>query len=232
MNVFLLRTASLIFIAASAWAQPPGTGEISGTVVSDDGTAIRDCFVSYVRLPMIVGDKAGDVTTTDRNGAYQFSRLVSGKYILCARPTSQTGLVETCEWTTQPLTVTLGIGQALGGLQIVMERGARVEVRLDDPGQILANRATQKTGTDLSVGVWDWNGFFHALRPMGFDAGGQDMALTIPHEKRVRLYLKGKDVTVRDDKGARLPDSGSIEEFQTSRGTATRQFRFSITADR
>src|SRR5689334_22291131 len=77
--------------------------------------------------------------------------------------------------------LTLADSQMVSGVTIILARGANLQVRLNDPGGILANVLnSNKPGTPLLTQVWEDRGFIHVVRMRSFDASGQNASMVVP----------------------------------------------------
>src|SRR5688572_26449551 len=82
MNMRMLSAAWAVCCVASTFAQTPSkppvaTAKITGRIVAaDTGRPLRRVAVTLMAMP----SKATRVTETDRNGRYEFSGLLAGRY--------------------------------------------------------------------------------------------------------------------------------------------------------
>lgn len=227
--------ALLIATSVTVRAQTPvPTGTIAGTVSDERGKPIPDVFVSYLRAPDLkVSDSltvSGGAISTG-NGDFAFDKLPAGTYLLCATAPPQLSLLDICEWTMTPPSVTLADGQVVTGVALRMTAGLNLQFRIDDPKGLLANPFIQRLGALLLAGVWDDHGFFHAVRLRSFDTSGQDLALAVPFAQSFRLNLSSTNIVIRDTTtGQVLSQSGTNIVFDALKIMKNQQYQFSVDA--
>ena len=151
-------------------------------------------------LPAATGGSAAD-------GTFQINGLPVGSYVVSAQVPGG-GFVDACEWAT--LTVDVNAGQPVVGLQFALKRGAILQVRLNDPGQLLlaASPAT-KTVPYVLLGVQMPRGLLLPVTLVARDATGTTHAVTIPFDTAVNFTIFGDHVSLTDQTGAPAGLGGS-----------------------
>ncbi|WP_418952413.1 MFS transporter [Streptomyces albireticuli] len=171
-------TGSYVLIAAAGGHQPQavtvtvaerpveldvvlgGAGRLAGTVLTPEGTPVRDALVT---LTNVHGEVVSS-TRTGREGAYVISELVAGEYTLAAsapafRPAALPVTVQACRETRQDIelaggAVLRGVVRAGGGRVV---EDARVTL-LDAAGNVVDSTTTGSEGAfrfvDLSAGEY------------------------------------------------------------------------------
>jgi hypothetical protein len=161
-----------------------------------------------------------------------FARLTAGTYLLCARAAPSRQLVEFCEWTLHPPSVRLISGQAVGGVQLLLSEGARLELRVDDPKGLLPNPEEPRPGTEFHIGVRTGEGLFHEARLTSRDNVGKLWFLIVPFNVSLRLDAPALNVDVSDDKGGKPAKSGPGAAFQIDPKTAVQRLKFSVDVEK
>jgi len=224
--------AAGLLLAGLTRAQAPlATGQIAGVVAGDDGKPLADVFVSYVHAPPI--DPADPTPgsggiLSDTNGKFAFAKLTAGTYLLCARAAPTRQLVEFCEWTLNPPSVRLISGQSVAGVQLLLSKGARLELQVDDPKSLLPNPEEPRPGTEFHIGVRTGEGLFHEAKLTSRDNGGKLWFLIVPFNASLRLDARALNVDVSDDKGGKPAKSGPGTPFQIDPKTTVQRLRFSV----
>jgi hypothetical protein len=86
---------------------------------------------------------------TNQNGAFSFSRLPAGRYVLCAQVAAaepapaNSPWVDTCVWGSAQPPLTLAAGHQLAGIVFTAPKGAWLNLQVADPDQILPQPATK-----------------------------------------------------------------------------------------
>ena len=225
----LVVTASML--AAAAWAQAPSaTGQIGGVVIGADQKPVADIFVSYVRAQTDASDatpSAGGVMT-GADGVFTFQKLTPGTDLFCVRAVPSRQIVEFCEWTFHPPSVTLAAGQSVGGLQLPVQKGARLELQVDDLKKLLPNPEEPKPDTVFYVGVRTSEGLFHEASLTSRDHGGQVYYLIVPFNTPLRLDATLNNLDLSDDKGGKPGKNGPGAVFQIDPKTPVQNLKFSV----
>jgi hypothetical protein len=219
-------------LAAAAWAQtpPPATGQIGGVVIGSDQKPVSDIFVSYVRAQTDASDPtpSGGGAMTGADGVFQFPKLTPGTYLFCARAVPSRQIVEFCEWTFHPPSVVLKAGQMVGGLQILVKKGARLELQIDDAKKVLPDPEDPKPDTSFHIGVRTSEGLFHEAQLTTRDHGGQVYYLIVPFNTPLRLDASIQNVDLSDDKGGEPGKNGPGGVFQIDPKTPVLSLKFSV----
>jgi hypothetical protein len=193
----------LCFNAASMFAQAGGS--LAGSV-SDEG-------VRPIAGAVVIANRAGLPAATGSaisaaDGTFQVNGLPAGSYAVCVQVPGG-GFVDACQWSS-PLTVAVNAGQPVVGLQFPLKRGAILQVRLNDPGQLLlAASPVTKTVPHVLLGVQTPRGLLLPVTLVARDATGTTHAVTIPFDTAVNFTIFGDHVSLTDQTGAPAGLGGS-----------------------
>ena len=86
---------------------------------------------------------------TGANGAFTFSRLPAGRYVLCAQiaaseqAPANSPYVDTCVWGSGQTPIALAAGQQVAGVVFTAPKGAWLRVRVTDPDRVLPQVAAK-----------------------------------------------------------------------------------------
>ena len=210
-------------------AQAP-SGRITGALSDPAGKALPNAIVTYTREYPKQGDPspARGVAATGSAGEFSFTGLMAGRYLLCGVASPELELVPNCDWTYAPPAVTLTNGQAASGVKIVLEKGSRVEVRLDDAGGLLPHPVDGGGSGKVHVGLRGSDGMMHTPQIHSLDRGGHTYSAIVPHGRPVAVHVIGQGLRVSDDKGAEVSNRGPGAAFQTAPGDGPRQIRLRV----
>ena len=211
------RTVSQILVAVAVLILPlqhvlaQGTSaSIVGTVTAQDGTPLDSVIVTYFLGP---GQPSGDLPIaggmlTGKDGVFTFSNLVGGLYYLCAIAPPEKSVLDSCEWTRAAQTVVVAAGKDLTGVQVILQPGVRLEVRINDPKNALAVPVLNQRGGSLSVGLFEPAGFFHQLPMRSFDAAGLNHEMVVPAATPLTMNIGGQGLAVTDANGVAVANQG------------------------
>jgi hypothetical protein len=211
---------ALIGCSVAAFGQIPGS--IAGiTADSVTGKPLAGVFVTAVRsgLPPLARHATSDIT-----GIYLLPDLPAGTYTVCAHYPGD-GYLDPCAWSSIPQTINLAAGQVLAEKTIKLIPGSVVQVRINDPGQLLSTSAA-----DLALGVRGSRNIFYPAHMAVTDSGGASYQLTIPLDTLVSLEISSGHLKLGDAAGSALPGNSLRQKFQHKTGDANPQaFTFAVT---
>jgi hypothetical protein len=166
---------------------------------------------------------------TGSDGAYQFPRLTAGRYRLCAQA-PRSAWLNPCQWGLQPTRVTLSAEQPIANAPIVMKKGAVVPIRIEDPGQLLAQHEGKTRGADLLVGVaHDAFGFMTA-RVVSRDTQGESLEVVIPFDSARMLVVRSAFIQLADGFGTALSSArATMIPVMVSTGQRPAEVRLRVT---
>ena len=184
-------------------AQPVNaTASLQG-VVSDGPKQLSNIHVTYTRELAKPGDATPMMfgTLTDAKGQFNFSGLIAGSYVLCAVANPDLSLVPTCKFTMSPQKVSIAAGQAVSGVKIAMEKGTRLEFRVDDPFRLLSVPSVPNPDKAVFVGVQSVEKLIHSATLDSRDVLGLNYYIIVPHGKPLTARIQGQNVDVLDASG-------------------------------
>jgi hypothetical protein len=105
-----------------------------------------------------------------------------------------------------------------------------LQVRVDDPGQLLGAKTKDGRDPHLLAGVWGPNGLFYPMHAASKDKGGVNLQLTVPRDTALKLQVASRDLKMADGNGAALAAAGDQQAFQHATGDGNpKSFKYSIT---
>ncbi len=206
----MARIALLLLSVCACLAQPAPSifsGEVTGTLAGDDGTALSG---GHVTLHLVPPYPPGRHRQTDwaavsgAGGSFRFTGLREGTYRLCAQVLRSTWL-DPCEWGLRPPAVSLSSAQPIAGVNMVLAKGAAVPIRIDDPDQILSQNEGRTPGAHLLLGVPNDAKVFGLVPVISQDAGGRSHQIVIPFNLTQKLVLSTSFFRLADEVGIALP---------------------------
>lgn len=188
--------ATMLLLAPEVW------GQIAGRVVGEGKKGLEHVWVMWHRMPEV--GVAGETTTsggmaTDGKGSFGFTGLRDGTYVLCATASVRAGYLSTCAWNPLPPRLVVKGGMAVAAQEVQMERGARVEVRLED-GQGLLPKAEDAgaRGRMRVEGRPAGGGMAVGARPLERSGGEMVYVLLVPARAAVKLEVEAEGVEFED----------------------------------
>jgi len=236
MHQMTLILVGAVSCLSAALAQ---TGGIQGTVTSiapnpvgDSpviATAVAGARITYRRVPIYGPARAGSMpqlapgevlfdtsVVADANGKHTVSGLPAGNYVVCAAAAGQP-LLDPCRWGLSPF-VRVQIG-SISNLNIQLERGVYLAVRVNDPQRLLPTSAETLFDTPrLIVGVVFGNGAFLAAPQISADMGGRNYEVAVPTGAPLYLWLFSRHVALADAQGKAFPLAGAAVPFNAAPG--------------
>jgi hypothetical protein len=202
--------ATSLLLAQGAFAQSVGTGSISGYVLSEEGRTVRaSVTLSFAAARGYPSPPRRMFTGT--NGAFTFSRLPAGRYVLCAQVAASepapanSPYVDTCVWLSAQTPITLAAGQRVGGVVFTAPKGAWLQVHVADPDHVLSQAASGKGPAllepELQVILKGPDGRYRHARFASSDATGRNYRAAIPLKTALSLKIASSVANVFDNAG-------------------------------
>jgi hypothetical protein len=199
---------SLIWVIPCLAQQPRlnFTGEITGNLAGEDGTTIVGGYVSLRRLPPHPprSRQTSWTAVTATGGTFRFAGLNDGSYQLCAQ-FPKSNWLNPCEWGPPPEIVALSATQGFAAVTLVMKKAAVVPIRLEDPGQLLAQHEVKTPGAQMLIGVANDSRWFRPAVVTSRDAGAKNYEVLIPFNSTVNLSVYSPYFQLADSAGVPLP---------------------------
>ncbi len=209
MKILVLALTGLL----PSLAQPSQQGQrlisgvISGTIEGDDGTAIVG---GSVGLQLVSPSPAARLRQTawsavsGAGGSFRFDQLMEGEYRICAQAPKTTWL-NPCEWGLQPPVVSLSSSRSSASVAMVLNKGAAVPIRVDDPGQLLVQNEGRTAGAHILLGVGNDAFAFRPAPVISHDATGRTHQVVVPTGTPVKLVVFSSFFRMTDAAGTPLP---------------------------
>ena len=185
-------------------------GQILGTVKGDDGTALGGANVLLQRTlspGASLRERTQWASTASSGGVFSFQFLPTGHYTLCAQMPSGSWL-NPCEWGGSPAAVSVHVGSQPLNTSVILARGAELDIRVDDPSQLLTQNEGKTPGAHLLLGVRSDALVFHAAFVTTQDSAGRNYSVTIPFAKPANLVVASSFFRLADSNGVTLPGNG------------------------
>lgn len=212
-----MKTLILVVITAMCTLRcrgqaPQGSiasGIISGTVRGAGGSIIDSDVVSASGAPASVSlhrnARTSATAAIGPDGSFRFPPLVDGTYQLCTQTPS--GWLSPCLWNAgAPTRVTLSPSQTSANVNIVLQKGAFVNVRVDDPGQFLS-AADSKSVAGLLIGVSTDSFVFHTAALLSEDTSGKTYRVLIPFDRSIGIVVVSPSFQLTNASGSLLAAS-------------------------
>src|SRR5216684_336181 len=207
--VVALTALGTLPCAAQTSQASSDSGIISGTVKGADGSIITSGLITASRIHEFVSlhrhDPTAATVVIGLDGSFRFPSLVAGMYRICTQTSDP--WISPCEWGDEVATrVSLSAGQASANVTMVLDKGALVTVRVDDPGQFFA-ATTAKAGPGLLIGVGTDSFVFRRAALLSQDAGGKTYQVLIPFDRKTRISVASPMYQLANASGSLLAAS-------------------------
>ena len=179
-------------VTGSAQALLNSRGVVAGTLSGTDGTILMDGHVALILTTPLKGGRPQRslwTAVTDSSGSFRFAGLEVGTYKLCAQLPGS-GWLNPCEWGLNPPVVSLSATQPSATVRFVLNKGAVISIRVNDPGGFLSQNEGRTPGADLLVGVPNDASAFELARKVSENAQGRDLQLVVPFNVAAQLVVR------------------------------------------
>jgi hypothetical protein len=181
-------------------------GTVSGTLTGDDGTLIGGAVVGLTVVPPYPAGRLRQTewtTFSGADGSFQFGQLAIGNYRVCAQVPGSVWL-NGCEWGSQPPPLSLTAAQPDANVAVVLNKGAVVPIRLNDPSGVLSQFEGTLPTAQLLIGVSNDAFFFRTAPIVSTDATGRNHQIVIPFGVTVNLIVSSSFFQLSNSAGIAL----------------------------
>jgi hypothetical protein len=203
-------------------------------VVTDGSQPVRRARVSAVQVlnPLPGALNPTTLAQAADDGTFLFTDLAPGSYRVCAEAL-QVDLLNPCDWSSSPVAVEVIDGGQPASATVTLDKGAWVEINIDDPDRKYRDNEQPGIGATLIVGVWTPSGVFLPAQDLKEDKKGRTYRLLVPFDTDLKLLVRGQQVQLENDKGKKIRHTGDTTTFRVERKnndkTQTAVFRYIVT---
>lgn len=220
----------LLALTPIVWAQSEGkTAEIRGSVKLKDGSPLTSALVTARPVPKDgkFQTPTGASVLTAKDGSFRLTGLSGGVYHICVfSPKDET--LDPCEWSETPPQVEIPAGGAASALDVVVVRGVKLKLRVDDFAGLSPTRQKPRRDAFLQPGVRSANGALHRCRLVSSDRTGHDYEVLVPRNAEVQVQIDSYNLQVVDQSGAAVTRTRLQKITANDRGLAA-PLRFHVT---
>ncbi len=224
---------SFIGSAATGFSADAAKGRLSGRVLAPDGSPVAGAQVMYDRVREFRRSEDGlriyelnrelrtsGIAVTLEDGSFVTPEVPEGDYGICVEvPGSR--FLDLCKWS--PVVKTRVPQERPAEIRLV--QGGELRVRIDDLAGVTPTYNGLREVPKVVVGAQTDSGAFHALRIAGRDAGGWTLALTVPFDMGLKLWVYSPEVELSDELGGKVAaERGVHVPFQVTGAAGSRQF--------
>lgn len=193
-------------------------GGIAGSVQTSAGKPILAAITVHdLSTPRVAGRTPFDREFGSRSdGTFHIEGVLPGEYEICvAAP--QEAVLDPCIWAESAPKVTVAPGVSVTGVQITVETGTLLHVRVNDSNHLLPQ--TIAPGGTLSLGVVARSNRYLNLRMLSADETGQDHYLVVPFDEPLTLAIQSSKHVLRDANNMRFAGNAGRISLRIPRGT-------------
>jgi hypothetical protein len=182
-------------LAPSAWATT-----LVGRITSDQISPVGGEVVSIQATVISTSTVATYRVLTDAQGKFSIAIPNPGTYSVCVGSRTRF-LLNSCEWALSQSLVTIAPGQATAKFNLALKTGVVINIRLNDPGQLLPQpgaAAVSKASAAVQFSAFAADGSHHLATQVSTDPGGQNLELLIPLSTSIHLGAQAANAQVLD----------------------------------
>lgn len=165
-----------------------------------------------------VVDKTSKTATIRTDGTFQLTALPSGAYRLCAQAKGNYWL-DPCEWGAAAPTIVIPAPiNPPPSIDLVLKKGAVLNIRLDDPGQLLKLHEGNTLGAHLLVGLVTDAKIFRPAAISANDSSSRTYSMIVPYDRQHIIKTTSAFFLLADQVGRLLPNFGNTISWQAPSG--------------
>jgi Carboxypeptidase regulatory-like domain len=213
----VFATFAAAFFCVAQTAPAVLAGGIAGRALDERGQPVNGTVV-------VVSHGQIFKAQTNSNGAFSFSDLHTGTYVICLRPAAfnpkadHEPLVDSCAWQDKnSQLIRLAPGQDTTDIIVRAVHGYAFGVHVNDPFHLLSPSLGGKLASnDISIVIAAPSGQPRHLPIVNEDASGRDHQIVIPYDTPHKLYLQSPKVDLLDLNGKKIDPTTPININGTS----------------
>jgi len=221
LSALAQTSANLTVNVTLPLALSTGVATVVSTPITNVASPSGFTVVATLSVPDAVADFSGPRVfsgTTDTTGSASFSGLPFGVYSVCVEPLD--GIhVSPCQWA-QPPTLHVTSQQASGTLNLILQLGVPVDIRIDDPDSLLSQ--------GIDVGIATPQGHQHLI-PMVQDSTGTNYRMIVPFGVAGAVdFLYGSALQLVDSSGNDFVPLAAVASFNLATTDVGKTFRYTL----
>lgn len=235
MSAHRLSCASLLRVCGLGLALcVPGMaalplGRITGNVQTANGKAVRGAVVTAAPIVPPADGSMGRATRaiSAADGTFVLDQVPAGQYWICAA-VAGSQLLDPCQWSASPVTVTLSDESTHTGVAITLQKGTFIHIRVDDSAHLL--RPIAKSGiapAPFFVKMWGLHGPMPVM-PLFDDDNGRTFRAVVPFDTPVRLRTIAPNLQVADQTGKMLQASDLNQQLTVEKNDPPVVLHYSV----
>ena len=166
---------------------------------------VAGAYVTAIRSSL---PPASQTVRTDVNGAFQLVSLAPCTYTLCTQVLGG-GYLNPCSWLPNPPLVTVGSSRTITGIQLKIDAGSVLQVRVNDPTGVLRKASAPVAPSAIAMGVRTPRGFLEPFTMRSVGEGGSDHEVTIPFDTNVQVWMQSAKLSLTQSDGNAVPAAGT-----------------------
>ncbi len=191
-------------------------GRLAGKITDDSGKSLAGATVTLHRN----GDSKPLSLSVGADGQFIAPSIPPGTYRLCVQGSAGSLLLDPCLWAETPPTFTVRQGLAITAPETRIETGAKLQVRVLDPGKHLEQKRVPGAGL---AGVWTSKKLFYPMRAESTDRDGTTYQMVVPYEQDLTFGIPGGSIQFQVAGKATDSKSGVRSPMRLNRGGGANQ---------
>ena len=182
-----------------------------------------------VRLSNKSDDSKSKSGKGDDKGDIGVSQLEDGEYKVCI-DNPELLIVDECKWKKNPQTLNIQGGKVKGNPEITVQRGAILQIHVNDQFRTLVRKAGQAQTPILNSFITGETSIPFGMRLVRRNARGMDYELVVPFDSNLKISMRGSPVLLSINQGARsdASKSGAAAQVRIPKGSRPNVIRVDI----
>ena len=222
-----LFASTLVFTATGAEL----LGTISGTAKGPVGEPVASAIISYLRMAPLNQSAPSRAlrVTSDAKGAFTLTGIAAGSYMLCVQTPSTLAWLDPCQWSDDPLIVSVAPGQQFANIVLRVQKAVVLKIHVTDASGLVSANEGKIPGGHLVVGTWTKRSIFLDAALASQTKNSRILQIAVPDSVALKIGVQSGAYVVKEQGGATIAGSVLGNSLVIPAGTTQASINLTVT---